>query len=132
MLVLLGLSFVKIALGVLYTSITVIVVYILYKRLLRYMNKGVPNKALYCELNALEQDPAKGILEFYFTSLESKKVSVEILDESYQSIEILADRDFEAGQHIVRYDSTKVSNGVYYYQLKTDNQQTMKMMRILN
>jgi hypothetical protein len=96
------------------------------------MNKGVPNKALYCELNALEQDPAKGILEFYFTSLESKKVSVEILDESYQSIEILADRDFEAGQHIVRYDSTKVSNGVYYYQLKTDNQQTMKMMRILN
>ena len=132
MLVLLGLSFVKIALGVLYTSITVIVVYILYKRLLRYMNRGVPNKALYCELNALEQDPAKGILEFYFTSLESKKVSVEILDESYQSIEILADRDFEAGQHIVRYDSTKVSNGVYYYQLKTDNQQTMKMMRILN
>ncbi len=132
MLVLLGLSFVKIALGVLYTSITVIVVYILYKRLLRYMNKGVPNKAIYCELNALEQDPAKGILEFYFTSLESKKVSVEILDESYQSIEILADRDFEAGQHIVRYDSTKVSNGVYYYQLKTDNQQTMKMMRILN
>ena len=132
MLVLLGLSFVKIALGVLYTSITVIVVYILYKRLLRYMNKGVPNKALYCELNALEQDPAKGILEFYFTSLESKKVSVEILDESYQSIEILTDRDFEAGQHIVRYDSTKVSNGVYYYQLKTDNQQTMKMMRILN
>ena len=132
MLVLLGLSFVKIALGVLYTSITVIVVYILYKRLLRYMNKGVPNKALYCELNALEQDPAKGILEFYFTSLESKKVSVVILDESYQSIEILADRDFEAGQHIVRYDSTKVSNGVYYYQLKTDNQQTMKMMRILN
>ena len=132
MLILLGLSFVKITLGVLYTSITVIVAYILYKRLLRSMNKGVPNKALYCELNALEQDPAKGMLEFYFTSLESKKVSVEILDESYNRVEVLADKEFNAGQHIVRYDSTKVSNGVYYYQLKTDNQQTMKMMRILN
>jgi hypothetical protein len=132
MLILLGLSFVKIALGVLYTSITVIVCYILYKRLLRYMNKDVPNKALYCELISLEQDPAKGMLEFYFTSLETKTVSFEILDESYNSVEVLAEKDFNAGQHIVRFDSTKVSNGVYYYQLKTDNQQTMKMMHVAN
>ena len=132
MLVLLGLSFVKIALGVLYTSITVIVVYILYKRLLRYMNKGVPNKALYCELNTLEQDPAKGMLEFYFTSSESKKVSFEILDENYKSIEMLVEKDFDPGQHIVRFDSTKVTNGTYFYQIKTDNQQTMKMMHIAN
>ena len=132
MLVLLGLSFVKIALGVLYTSITVIVAYILYKRLLRSMNKGVPNKALYCELNALEQDPANGTLEFYFTSLDPKKVSFENLDENYKSIEVLADKDFEAGQHIVRFDSTKVDNGTYYYQLQTDNQKTIKMMHISN
>lgn len=132
MLILLGLSFVKIALGVLYTSITVIVGYILYKRLLRYMNKGVPHKALYCELNSLEQDPAKGMLEFYFTSLDAKKVRFEILDESYNSVEVIVDKDFDPGQHIVRFDSTKVSNGVYYYQLKTDNQQTMKMMHIAN
>lgn len=132
MLILLGLSFVKIALGVLYTSITVIICYLLYKKLLRYMNKDVPNKALYSELISLEQDPAKGMLEFYFTSLETKKVCFEILDESYNSVEVLADKDFKSGQHIVRFDSTKVSNGVYYYQLKTDNQQTMKMMHVAN
>ncbi len=132
MLVLLGLSFVKVALGVLYTSITVIVCYILYKRLLRSMNKDVPNKALYCELISLEQDPAAGLLEFYFTSLDSKKVSFEILDENYKSIEVLADKDFDAGQNIVRFDSTKVTNGTYYYQLQTDNQKTIKMMHIAN
>ena len=96
------------------------------------MNKDVPNKALYCELNPLEQNPAKGILEFYFTSMEPKKVRFEILNNQHQSIEIVADQDFDSGQHILRFDSTKIENGVYYYQIKTDNQQTMKMMTILN
>lgn len=132
MILLVGLSFVKIALGVLYISIAIIIIYILYKKLLRYMNRDVPEQALYCELNALEKDPASGELEFYFTSNDTRHVTFEILNSDYSSIEIVTEREYSSGQHIVRYDSTKLQNGSYFYQLKTDNQQTMKKMNILN
>lgn len=131
-MLLVGLSFVKIALGVLYTSITIIVGYILYRRLLAYLNKDVPSTAGYCFLNALEQDPVRGELEFCFSSEESKLITFEILNSVYDPIETIISKEFKPGQHILRFDSTKLPDGVYYYQLKTDNQQTMKKMRVSN
>lgn len=125
-------SITRVALGVLYVSITIITLYILYKRLLAYMNKGNPQKELYCELNSLEKDPAGGMLEFWFTAKGTKTVTFEILDQNYTPLEVVTEREFEPGQHIVRYDSTKLKNGVYFYQLRTDNQQTMKKMNIWN
>ena len=131
-MILIGLSFAKVALGVLYTSITIIIVYILYKKLLAYLNKDVPEKALYCELNSLEKDPASGELEFYFTSEATRNIVFEILDENHAPLEIVTEKEYAPGQHIVRYDSRKLPNGAYFYQLRTDNQQTMKKMVVLN
>lgn len=132
MVLLVGFSFVRIALGVLYVSITLIVLYILYTRLLRRMNKDVPEKALYCELNTLEKNPASGELEFYFTSNDTKHVTFEILNDDYAPIEMITDKEYAPGQHILRYDSTRLPNGNYFYQLKTDNQQTMRKMIVVN
>jgi hypothetical protein len=129
---LIGLSFVRITLGALYVSIAVIIIYILYKRLLRYLNKDVPEKVNYCELSSLESNPAKGELEFYFTANEKCTVVFEILNANYAVIEQLLEKEYEAGQHIIRYDSTQLTNGSYYYQLRTANQQTMKKMNIEN
>lgn len=131
-MMILEMSFTRISLGVLYTSITIIIVYLLYKRLLAYLNKGVPEKALYCELNSLENDPAGGELEFWFLARETKNVTFEILNADHSPLEKVVEKEFGPGQHIVRYDSTKLPNGAYFYQLKTDNQQIMKKMNILN
>lgn len=131
-MILVGLSFVKIALGVLYTSITLIVLYILYKKLLAHMNKDVPQKELYCELSSLENDPVSGELEFFFTSKDTKQVVFEILNEDHSPLEVVTDKEFSAGQHILRYDSTRLKNGSYFYRLKTYNQQTMRKMRVFN
>lgn len=131
-MILAGLSIVNVALGVLYTSITIIVGYILYKRLLRHFNKNVPNKEAYCELNPLENKIESGEVEFYFTTSIPKHVSFEILDKHYNSVAVLADKDFEIGQHIMRFDTTTVPNGHYFYQLRTGNQQTLRKMEIQN
>lgn len=125
-------SFTKISLGVLYTSITIIILYILYRRLLAYMNRGALVKAHYCELESLEKDPAAGELEFCFTSEDTKKVTFEILSADYAPLEVVIEKEFGPGQHIVRYDSTKLANGTYFYQLRTENQQVIKKMTILN
>lgn len=125
-------NFTQIALGTLYVSIIVIILYFVYQKLLSRINRKEPNKALYCDLIYLENDVAKGIVEFYFTNLEVKNIRFEILNQQYESISILAEDDFEIGQHIVRFDSTSVPNGNYFYQLKTDNQQTMRKMYVNN
>ena len=132
MILLVGFSVVRIVLGVLYASIAIIIAIILYKRLLRRMTKDNPDQELYCELSGLEKDPASGELEFYFTSNDSKFVTFEILNEDYSTIDTVAAAEYNPGQHIVRYDSTKLKNGSYFYQLKTSNQQTIKKMTILN
>lgn len=129
---LIGLSLIRITLGALYVSIAVIIIYILYKRLLRYLNKDVPGKVNYCELSSLESNPAKGELEFFFTADAQSTVIFEILNENYELLEQILEKEFEAGQHIVRYDSTRLENGTYYYQLRTANQQTLKKMNIEN
>jgi hypothetical protein len=96
------------------------------------INREAPNKGLYCELIYLENDVAKGVVEFYFTNIETKKIQFEILNKQYESLSVLAEQEFEPGQHIVRFDSTTVPNGSYFYQLKTDNQQTMRKMIVTN
>jgi len=131
-MILIGLSFTKIALGVLYVSIAVIVFYILYRKLLTYLNREVPDQARYCVLSPLENDPAHGELEFYFTSEETKMVTFEIMKDDHTLLATLADKEFPAGQHIIRFDSTTVPDGPYFYQIRTDNQKTMKRMTIAN
>ena len=125
-------SFSQVALGTLYASLVIIILFLVYKRILMNINREEPTKNLYCELIFLENDLAKGLVEFYFSNLDKKAIRFEILDSKYQTVAVLAEEEFEKGQHIVRFDSTTVANGSYYYQLKTDNQETMRKMIVSN
>lgn len=125
-------TFSQVALGTLYVSLVIIILFLIYKRILMSINSKEPSKKLYCEMNFLENDLAKGTVEFYFTNVEKKEIRFEVLDKAYETVELLAEAVFEPGQHIVRFDSTTVSNGNYFYQLKTDNQQTMRKMVVNN
>ncbi|MFT5779536.1 MAG: hypothetical protein ACI837_002495 [Crocinitomicaceae bacterium] len=96
------------------------------------MGKGTPPKKDYCVLFNIEKDPAEGELEFYFTSEEKKNYSLQILDSDMLLIEEVLSKECFIGGNIVRFDSSKLKNGQYYYCLKTDNQKTMKKMRVSN
>ena len=125
-------TFTQVALGTLYVSLVIIILYLVYQRVLTRINREEPTKNLYCELIFLENDLAKGLVEFYFSNLEKKAIRFEILNSKYETVTVLAEEEFEKGQHIVRFDSTTVANGSYYYQLKTDNQETMRKMIVQN
>lgn len=131
-MILIGLKFSEVLIGILLSSITIIILYILYRKLLAYLNKDAITKENYCVLYGLESQPSSGEIEFYFTNQQPKRVTFEILDASMQPIRKIAENDYKPDGHIIRFDSTQLENGTYYYQLKTDNQKTMKRFEIRN
>jgi hypothetical protein len=122
----------NILLGVLSVSLSLLVIVISYKKLLAYMGKGTPNKADYVFLYTLENQPSFGVVEFFYELKASKNVRLELLNKELELIEVIDQRDAESGGTIVRFDTSTHSNGDYYYQIVTDNQKTMKKMRIEN
>lgn len=131
-MILVGYTWWDVGLGTLYVSLGLLVLFILYKRLLARLSRGAVDKKDYCVLYALEDDPATGDLEFYFTSGIEREVVLSILDADMKDLKVVAEKTATPGGNIVRFDSTTLSNGEYYFCLKTENQKTMKKMRVLN
>lgn len=96
------------------------------------MGKGTPSPNDYCVLYALEIEPAKGELEIYFTSAVPRTVAIEILNDDLSLNQIVIEKEYSEGGHIIRFDSKSLPNGNYFYCLRSDNQKTMKKMRVQN
>jgi hypothetical protein len=131
-MILLGYNFGKIGVGFLLISLAVIIFIIAYKKLLSFLSKGEIPEDKYCELYSLEANPASGKIEFFFTSEEEREVSFELLNQDRTLNQTLLQGKCKVGGNIVYFDSSSLLNGVYFYQLKTDNQQTIKKIQILN
>jgi hypothetical protein len=122
----------RVLIGVLFVSLALLVLIIAYRKLLAYLGKGAPAPKAYCVLYSLEQDPAMGELAIYFTTMVQRHVTIELLKEDLSFLKVLKEGDFQPGGHIVRFDSTDVPNGNYFYGLRTDNQKTVKKVKIMN
>ena len=131
-MLLVGYSFMDVIKVSLYVTLIGAVLFILYRYLLKRLNRGAIIKEDFCVLYALDNDPATGELEFYFTTEEPRDVRLSVLDSDLEEVKLVAEKKATKGGNIVRFDSTLLSNGEYYYCLKTDNQKTMKKMRVLN
>ncbi|MGV3632491.1 MAG: hypothetical protein ACO1O6_14885 [Bacteroidota bacterium] len=131
-MILVGYSITKIAVGVLCVSLAILILVIAYRKLLAYLGRGEMPSEKYCVLYSLEVSPAKGELELYFTSEEPKEVTFELLNGDLSLNREIISGEYKPGGHIVRFDSTTVGNGTYFYQLRTDNQKTMKKVVISN
>ncbi|MFN5149068.1 MAG: hypothetical protein ACK46O_03210 [Flavobacteriia bacterium] len=131
-MILIGYSIGKTLIAVLMVTLALLVLYIAYKKLLAYLGKGVPVQKDYCVLYGLEVQPSRGEVEFYFTTESLREVSIELLDSDMTVNQVITKGEFEAGGHIIRFNSADVKDGDYYYCLRTENQKTMKKMVIRN
>lgn len=116
----------------LWVSLVGLILVIAYKRLLRALGKDIPPKENYCVLYGLEENPVSGEVEFYFTSEKKKQFTLSILDAEMNDLKEIISKESHIGGNIIRFDSSNLPNGDYYYCLKTDNQKTMKKMMVLN
>ena len=131
-MVLVGFSISDVSIGMLWVSLVVLVIYIGYKKLLKYMSRGSINHESYCELYTVEDNPISGEMSFYFISNEIKKCEMSIYDLSMDIKIDLFNKECLLGGNIIRFDSTKLPNGEYFYQLKTANQKIEKKIAIFN
>lgn len=131
-MILLGYDVKTIAVATLCVTLAVLLLMIAYRKLLNYLGRGAVNKEDFCVLYPLEKNPAKGQVEFYFTCEEPKEYQLLILDAEMQELKKVQEGNASPGGTIVRFDTTSLSNGLYYFCLKTSNQKTMKKMNVLN
>lgn len=132
MMVLVGFSVTQTLLGVLIVSLGLLVLIIAYKKLLAYLGKGSIIKEDYCVLYPLESNPISGEAEFYFTTEKNRNIIFELLNADLTTNQILSDKEYAVGGHILRFDTNLLPNGLYFYCLRTENQKTMKKMNVLN
>lgn len=131
-MILLGYDIKTIVIATLCVSLAILVLVISYRKLLQYLGRGAINKQDFCVLYALEKDPVAGEIEFYFTCQEKRSYELQILDSEMQELKKVKEGEANPGGTIVRFDTTSLSNGLYYFCLKTSNQKTMKKMNVLN
>jgi len=132
MMILAGYDYTQIAIGILCVSLALLVLVIAYRKLLQYLGKGAINKQDFCVLHPLEDTPSFKEVTFYFTCDEKKAYALWILDEEMNEKLLVKEGEASTGGNIVRFDTHTLSNGNYFYCLKTENQKTMKKMVVLN
>lgn len=122
----------KIFISFLYILFTIITLAVLYKMLIRRLGRKSIKPELYCELVSIEHQPAGGIIDFCFFCNSAKHIHFDITDLNFNPIEEITSKEYKAGQHILKFDSTHIDDGFYFYRLRTDNQQIFKKIHIKN
>ncbi|MFM7682992.1 MAG: hypothetical protein ACKO7P_09620 [Bacteroidota bacterium] len=112
-------------------TLFIVIGIILYRLLLRRLSKGKVDMESFCTLYSLEKNPVSGEVEFYFVSPDMIKVEFSIWKENDKVIELKNDY-FKKGGHIVRFDSTTLPDGEYFFGLVTSKQRTIKRFKIQN
>jgi len=115
----------------LFVSFLILLAVIAYRALLRRFQRGQVQHQDFCELYTLDQEPASGELAFYFVCPAPIEVRFGIWQNNQLLVE-LANQEFEKGGHILRYESSQLPNGVYYYGIITSEQETKKRMTVSN
>lgn len=115
----------------LFITLCIVISIILYRLLLRKLSKGKVDMDSFCTLYSLEKNPVSGDVEFYFVSPDMMKVEFSIWKENAKVQELKNDY-FSKGGHIIRFDSTSLPNGEYFFGLVTSKQRTIKRFKIQN
>lgn len=131
-MMILGFTAMEVVVGILIFTLALGVFIIAYRKLLAYLGKGMIPKEKYCVLYSLETEPASGTVQFYFTSELKREVKIQLLDGNYEFVSEIYNSECKADGNIVPFDTTTLSNGIYFYSLVTENQKTMKKMTVKN
>jgi len=112
-------------------SLSILLLVILYKLLLKYLSKDRVRNEDFCVLYSLEEKFPSGMTEFYFTVQKEKKefVKFQILDSNWNEITTVKEGEFSHGGHIIRYDIDQLPSGEFYFGIKTKSQETFKKFK---
>jgi hypothetical protein len=87
-----------------------------------YATTNIENKVNSSDVNiTVFPNPANGNATFVVTLNENTMVDIKILNNIGQEVAKIVAQKMQEGNHIITFDSSKLSAGVYYVQMKTNN-----------
>jgi hypothetical protein len=111
-------------------TLVILVLIILYRRLLGYLSRKHVKQEDFCTLFDVEDQPVTGQIPFYFTTKKPREISLTIETLQGELLHTVVEENFEPGGHLCRFDSLKMETGIYFYVLKTENQESRKKIQI--
>lgn len=96
------------------------------------MYGGKPTSNKYVTVHNLENGEAKGEIIFFINVAEKMNVKMDILDLNDQLVTSIENKEFEEGDHRIKFLSTTIPNGDYFYSIVTDHQNTIKKFKVNN
>ena len=69
-------------------------------------------------------------VQFLYKVPFTMHISLRLLDEHENLIEVLTDAEFDAGEHLVYFETAKYPNEVYYLDLKAQNVSMLRKIKI--
>jgi hypothetical protein len=76
-------------------------------------------------------NPFNATTNISFNLAEAGNVSLNVYDITGRLVTTLVDGQMDAGQHVVAWDGSNVSSGVYFYKLSTGDYTATKSMNLL-
>jgi len=131
-MLLLKITFFSVAIPTLLISISIFIGIILYRRLLGNMGKNEVDHKKYANLYPILRQPANGTVEFFYELNDEIAVDLYLLDEKMNEIQSIDSRQAKSGGNKVKFDTTSVPDGRYFFELRTENQKTAKTLIINN
>ena len=66
-------------------------------------------------------DALHPVAEIRFTLPETEQVALSVFNEAGQEVQHFLDRDFESGEHSIRFSSRSLANGMYFIKLAANS-----------
>ena len=118
---------------VLWITLGLLLFFITYRQLLNRLKRGRINKDLYITLHPIEKNPASGIVSIFIESKAEIEMELSLIPfENHNTPQVIEVKKLSRGGNILQLDTTKIENGIYFYQAKTQNQKTRKIFEIRN
>ena len=117
--------------SILYITLFILLIIIAYRFLIRRLSNDRVRLEEFCTLYSTETYEVNGEVEFYFQCPETIEVHFCIWSNDKIVVE-LANKEFDSGVHILRYDTKQLENGGYTFGLVTEKQKTIKKFGVKN
>lgn len=122
----------RVVLNITWATLVVVLMIILYRVILQRMKKGLIDNSTFIILHTVEKSPAHGMIQFYFTSEQSTEAILRLYDKAETMELILHKGAVKKGNTIIDFDTTTLPNGLYFYEIKTNDQKTFKLLEVKN
>lgn len=113
----------------LFVMLLILLIYILYKRLLVFLNKQTA-KGSYAGFDGARSSIKEGVLKMSFNVPEETHATIEVRDDKNEVVKLLIKQDLVAKHHEFEFDVSDLKSGTYSYHLITHNQHSSRNFRI--